>query len=128
MIRFAGCTLQTAAVDIAMLIVGRFVAGFSVGILSMIVPMYQVSRPKPPLHTTSIGLRSVLYTNVDPLAQAEISPPHARGLLSGMTQWMISWGFFVANWVGYGCGFLKTTAQFRVPLAIQIVPAVALLL
>jgi hypothetical protein len=30
--------------------------------------------------------------------QAEISPPHARGLLSGWTQLMIVWGFFVANW------------------------------
>jgi hypothetical protein len=38
------------------------------------------------------------------------------------------WGFFVANWVGYGCGFLKSDAQWRIPLAIQIVPAVALLL
>lgn len=45
-----GCTLQTAAVNAAMLIVGRAVAGLSIGILSMIVPMYQ----------------------------AEISPPHAR--------------------------------------------------
>jgi hypothetical protein len=60
--------------------------------------------------------------------QAEISPPHARGLLSGMTQWMISWGFFIANWIGYGCGYLKSTAQFRLPLGIQIVPAVLLLL
>lgn len=59
-------------------------------------------------------------------SQAEISPPHARGLLSGMTQWMISWGFFIANWVGYGAGFLKSTGQFRVPLGIQIIPAVLL--
>jgi hypothetical protein len=33
-----------------------------------------------------------------PMYQAEISPPHARGLLSGWTQMMISLGFFVANW------------------------------
>jgi hypothetical protein len=58
--------------------------------------------------------------------QAEISPPHARGLLSGWTQLMISWGFFAANWVGYGCQYLTNTAQFRVPLAIQIVPALIL--
>lgn len=54
-------------------------------------------------------------------------PTLHRGLLSGWTQMMISWGFFVANWIGYGCQFLGGTAQFRVPLAIQIVPAVALL-
>lgn len=71
-------------------------------------------------------------------SQAEISPPHARGLLSGWTQLMIVWGFFgelriptlltlVANWVGYGCQFLNSSAQWRVPLGIQIVPAVLLL-
>lgn len=82
-----------------MLIIGRFIAGISIGVLSMIVPVYQ----------------------------AEISPPHARGLLSGWTQLMIVWGFFVANWVGYGCQFLKNTGQWRIPLAIQCVPAVLLL-
>mgnify|MGYP002718886339 CR=1 FL=1 len=50
-----------------------------------------------------------------------------RGLLSGWTQMMISWGFFAANWIGYGCQFINGTGQFRVPLAIQIVPAVVLL-
>jgi len=33
---------------------------------------------------------------------------------------------FVANWVGYGCQFLKNDGQWRVPLAIQIVPALIL--
>ncbi|ORX39548.1 general substrate transporter [Kockovaella imperatae] len=99
-IAIIGCTLQTAAVNIAMLIVGRCICGAAIGVLSMIVPMYQ----------------------------AEISPPHARGLLSGMTQWMISWGFFIANWVGYGCGYINNTGQFRVPLAIQIIPALLLLI
>ena len=32
--------------------------------------------------------------------QAEISPPHARGLLSGWTQQMIGFGFLVASLVG----------------------------
>lgn len=41
---------------------------------------------------------------------------------------MIGFGFFVANWVGYGCTFLRSTAQFRIPLGIQIVPALFLLL
>ncbi|GFZ48519.1 hypothetical protein JCM24511_06267 [Saitozyma sp. JCM 24511] len=95
-----GCTIQTAAINAGMLIAGRFIAGLAIGVLSMIVPMYQ----------------------------AEISPPHARGLLSGWTQMMISWGFFAANWIGYGTQFLTTTSQFRIPLAIQIVPAVLLLL
>ncbi|KAL7416469.1 general substrate transporter, partial [Mrakia frigida] len=98
LIAVVGCTIQTAAVNVGMLIAGRFIAGLSIGVLSMIVPLYQ----------------------------AEISPPHARGLLSGWTQMMITAGFFVANWVGYGCQFLQNDGQWRVPLAIQIVPAVIL--
>jgi MFS family permease len=66
----SGCAIQTGSVNIGMLIAGRAIAGMSIGVLSMIVPVYQ----------------------------AEISPPHARGLLSGWTQLMIVWGFFVANW------------------------------
>ncbi len=99
LIAIVGCTLQTAAVNNAMLIVGRLIAGLAIGVLSMIVPVYQ----------------------------AELSPPHARGLLSGWTQLMISAGFFVANWVGYGCEKIDGQAQFRVPLGIQIIPAVLLL-
>ncbi|BEJ17436.1 hypothetical protein CspHIS471_0608370 [Cutaneotrichosporon sp. HIS471] len=99
LIAVIGCTIQTAAVNSAMLIVGRLIAGLSIGVLSMIVPLYQ----------------------------AELSPPHARGLLSGWTQLMISAGFFTANWVGYGCEKINGQAQFRVPLGLQIVPAVLLL-
>ena len=42
-----------------------------------------------------------LQTDMMADVEAEISPPHARGLLSGWTQLMIGFGFFVANWVGY---------------------------
>jgi MFS family permease len=99
-------------VNVGMLIAGRLIAGIAIGELSMIVPMYQVC----PIFRVTEGADD----------QAEISPPHARGLLSGWTQLMISWGFFAANWVGYGCQYLTNTAQFRVPLAIQIVPALIL--
>jgi MFS family permease len=86
----------------------------------------EYDRPNVPGEPVEVIVAS---SKVDDLnTQAEISPPHARGLLSGMTQWMISWGFFIANWIGYGCGYLKSTAQFRLPLGIQIVPAVLLLL
>lgn len=41
---------------------------------------------------------------------------------------MISWGFFAANLIGYGCGYINDQKQFRVPLGIQIVPAGLLLI
>lgn len=35
-----GCALQAGAVNIGMLIAGRFIAGIAVGLLSALVPMY----------------------------------------------------------------------------------------
>ncbi|EJD39501.1 general substrate transporter [Auricularia subglabra TFB-10046 SS5] len=90
-----GCALQTGAQNVAFLIAGRIVAGLAIGCLSMVVPLYQ----------------------------SEISPPHMRGLLTGLTQFMIAVGFLVAFWVGYGCQFIDGQGQWRVPLGIQIVPA-----
>ncbi|CAE6424644.1 unnamed protein product [Rhizoctonia solani] len=99
LVAILGCSLQTGAQNISYLMAGRVVAGLAIGCLSMIVPLYQ----------------------------SEISPPNMRGFLTGMTQFMIGMGFLVANWVGYGCQFLDTDAQWRIPLAIQVAPAVLLL-
>lgn len=41
--RFSGCAIQTGAINVGMLIAGRFIAGLAIGVLSMIVPLYQVS-------------------------------------------------------------------------------------
>lgn len=95
-----GCSLQTGAQNISYLMVGRVIAGLAIGCLSMIVPLYQ----------------------------SEIAPPEMRGFLTGMTQFMIGMGFLVANWVGYGCQYLDSDAQWRVPLGIQVAPAVLLFL
>ncbi|CUA70978.1 High-affinity glucose transporter [Kluyveromyces lactis NRRL Y-1140] [Rhizoctonia solani] len=100
LVAILGCSLQTGARNINFLLGGRVLAGLAIGILSMIVPLYQ----------------------------SEISPPKMRGFLTGMTQFMIGMGFLVANWVGYGCQYLNNDAQWRVPLAIQVAPALLLLL
>ncbi|PVH74647.1 MFS sugar transporter, partial [Cadophora sp. DSE1049] len=94
-----GCALQAGAVNMVMLIIGRFIAGVAVGILSSTVPMYA----------------------------GEIAEAQHRGVLSGLLQWMLSWGFFVAQWLGYGCSFSDTDLQWRFPLAFQCVPALILL-
>ncbi|CUA71938.1 High-affinity glucose transporter [Kluyveromyces lactis NRRL Y-1140] [Rhizoctonia solani] len=100
LVAILGCSLQTGAKNINFLLGGRVLAGIAIGILSMIIPLYQ----------------------------SEISPPKMRGFLTGMTQFMIGMGFLVANWVGYGCQYLNNDGQWRIPLAIQVAPAVLLLL
>ncbi|KAJ5293674.1 hypothetical protein N7508_008495 [Penicillium antarcticum] len=94
-----GCALQAGAVNMTMLIIGRFIAGTAVGMLTSVIPMYA----------------------------GEIAESSSRGMMSGLLQWMLSWGFLVAQWLGYGCSFNETQFQWRFPLAFQCVPGLALI-
>ncbi|KAJ2444561.1 hypothetical protein GGF42_006271, partial [Coemansia sp. RSA 2424] len=93
-----GAAIQCGSRNRAMLIVGRFIAGLSIGVMSMSVPVFQ----------------------------SEIAPPHIRGRLVSLQQWAITWGILVAFWIDYGCHFIKSDASWRIPLGIQLVPAVIL--
>ncbi|KZL85902.1 hexose carrier protein [Colletotrichum incanum] len=93
-----GSALQAGAVNMAMLIIGRFIGGAAVGMVTSTIPMYA----------------------------SELSEAKYRGTLSGLLQWMLSWGFLVAQWLGYGCSFSKSQFSWRFPLAFQAVPGVIL--
>ncbi|EPT01377.1 hypothetical protein FOMPIDRAFT_1048820 [Fomitopsis schrenkii] len=94
-----GCAMQAGANNLACLLIGRIVAGFAVGILSMSVPLYNT----------------------------EIAPPKIRGFIVGLAQQLIGIGFIVANWVGYGCQYLDGYASWRLALGLQLAPASLLL-
>ncbi|VDB92316.1 unnamed protein product [Peniophora sp. CBMAI 1063] len=94
-----GVALQTAAPNMACMLVGRIVGGMSIGLLSMSVPLYNT----------------------------EISPPKIRGFIVGLSQQMLGIGFIVANWVGYGTQFMNTNAAWRIPIGLQMLPAGLLL-
>ena len=83
-----------------MLIVGRIINGFSVGICSAQVPVYI----------------------------SEISPPSKRGRLIGMQQWAITWGICIMFFICYGSSFIEGTAAFRLPWGLQMIPAIGLYL
>ncbi|KAJ2359026.1 hypothetical protein IWW50_000268 [Coemansia erecta] len=93
-----GAAIQCGSRNRAMLIVGRFIAGLGVGVISMTVPVFQ----------------------------SEIAPPEIRGRLVSLQQWAITWGLLVAFWIDYGLHFVKSDVSWRVPIGIQIVPAVIL--
>ncbi|KAI1121528.1 MFS sugar transporter-like protein [Nemania abortiva] len=94
-----GGGLQTGAQTINYLYAGRALAGTGVGFLTMIIPVYQ----------------------------SEISHPSIRGRVTSLQQFMLGIGALVAGWTTYGCYTnLKNDAQWRIPLGIQIVPAVIL--
>lgn len=67
LIALVGAILQSAAQNLAMILVGRIVAGWAVGLLSMSVPVYQ----------------------------AECAHPRIRGLIVGLSQQMIGVGFIM---------------------------------
>ncbi|KAK7756032.1 hypothetical protein SLS62_001975 [Diatrype stigma] len=59
--------------------------------------------------------------------QSEISHPSIRGRVTALQQFMLGIGALVAGWVTYGCYTnLTTSAQWRIPLGIQNLPAVLL--
>ncbi|KAF4966086.1 hypothetical protein FSARC_6212 [Fusarium sarcochroum] len=95
-----GAVLQAAAYHLAMMLVGRIIAGFAVGLLSMSVPIYQ----------------------------SECASPKNRGLIVGLAQQMIGVGFIVSTWVGYGSHHMPDTSSFqwRFPLAFQAFPSALL--
>ncbi|KAK4120462.1 general substrate transporter [Parathielavia appendiculata] len=98
LIWIVGSILVCAAVNSAMLMVGRFVNGLSVGICSAQVPVYIT----------------------------EVSPPTMRGTLVSLQQWAITWGILIMYFICYGCSFIQGTASFRVPWGLQMLPAACL--
>ncbi|OKO96399.1 Proton myo-inositol cotransporter [Penicillium subrubescens] len=54
---------------------------------------------------------------------ADLSPPAIRGRIVAIEQMILCLGELVAFWINYGFNFLETKDWWRIPLAIQIVPA-----
>ncbi|KAF8473208.1 general substrate transporter [Kalaharituber pfeilii] len=102
LVALIGAVLQAAASHLAMMLVGRIITGWAVGIMSMAVPVYQ----------------------------AECAHPKTRGLMVGLSQQMIGIGFIISTWVGYGSLKRPDTDSFqwRFPLAFQGIPAIILVI
>ncbi|RYO80767.1 hypothetical protein DL764_009856 [Monosporascus ibericus] len=90
---FVGGALQSFADNMAMMMLGRIIAGLGVGSLSTIVPVYQ----------------------------SEISPPHNRGQLACIEFSGNIIGYATSVWVDYGCGFIESNWSWRLPLLMQCV-------
>ncbi|KAJ6513211.1 general substrate transporter [Mycena sanguinolenta] len=99
-----GVIVQTTAKASQSIYGGRFVTGLGVGSLSMAVPLYN----------------------------SEISPPEVRGSLVALQQLAITFGIMISFWIDYGTNYIggngptQKEAAWRLPLALQMVPAVIL--
>ncbi|KAL5495180.1 hypothetical protein ACEPAI_642 [Sanghuangporus weigelae] len=88
-----GGVIQSFTIGVEMMIVGRLISGFGVGLLSTIVPIYQ----------------------------SEISPPNHRGALACMEFTGNIFGYAFSVWTDYACSFIDSDYSWRLPLFIQCI-------
>ncbi|KAH7928765.1 general substrate transporter [Leucogyrophana mollusca] len=99
-ISILGGALQAGSVNTAMFLVGRIVTGWGVGMLVVLIPIFQ----------------------------AEVSPPSSRGLLVGQHGVWIVAANAIAGWIGVGTYYSSNLSfQWRFPMALQCVCPLALL-
>ncbi|TVY92246.1 putative glucose transporter [Lachnellula willkommii] len=93
-----GVILQTAATAIPMFVAGRFFAGFGVGLISALIPLYQ----------------------------SETAPKWIRGVIVGSYQFAITIGLLLANVVNNATHNRNDSGSYRIPIAVQFAWAIIL--
>jgi sugar porter (SP) family MFS transporter len=91
-----GGALQTAASTLPPLYLGRLIAGVSIGLMSMAVPLFL----------------------------SEIAPKELRGRLVSMQQLAITVGILVAFCINFGTNKIPTDWSWRIPFGLQVVISV----
>ena len=86
-----GVILQTIATDIPVFVAGRFFAGYGVGMVSALIPLYQ----------------------------SETAPKWIRGTVVGAYQWAITIGLLIAAIVDNATKDRDDTGSYRIPIAVQ---------
>ncbi|RYP69014.1 hypothetical protein DL771_006340 [Monosporascus sp. 5C6A] len=87
-----GVVLHTIATAIPLFLAGRFFAGFGVGLISAMVPLYQ----------------------------SETAPKWIRGFIVGAYQWAITIGLLLAAVVNNATANRNDTGSYRIPIALQL--------
>lgn len=93
-----GVVLQTASTTVALLVVGRLIAGFGVGFVSAIIILYM----------------------------SEIAPRKVRGAIVSGYQFCITIGLMLASCVDYATQNRTDSGSYRIPIGIQIAWALIL--
>ncbi|KAI0376873.1 hexose transporter [Hypomontagnella monticulosa] len=94
-----GVILQTAATALPLFLAGRFFAGFGVGLVSALIPLYQ----------------------------SETAPRWIRGAIVGAYQFAITIGLLLAAVVDYATQNRQDTGSYRIPVAVQFAWAIILI-
>jgi len=94
-----GVIFQTAAVSLPLFLAGRFFAGFGVGLISALIPLYQ----------------------------SETAPKWIRGAIVGAYQFSITIGLLLAAVVDNATKDRNDTGSYRIPIAVQFAWAIVLI-
>lgn len=94
-----GVILQTIATAIPLFTAGRFFAGFGVGLISALIPLYQ----------------------------SETAPKWIRGTIVGSYQLAITVGLLIASIVDNATKSRNDTGSYRIPIAVQFAWAIILI-
>ncbi|KAI8642465.1 general substrate transporter [Parasitella parasitica] len=95
-----GNVLQVGSNDLSTMYGGRGVTGISLGILSMVVPLYQ----------------------------SEIAPKDMRGRLMSIQQFAITLGTAISYWIDYAFVNVPGSVGWRLALGLQLIPALVCLI
>lgn len=87
----------------------------------------------PSPYTSDLFLNIIsLIRTADADYSAEVAPPEVRGSLVALQQLAITFGIMVSFWIDYGTNFIggsgdtQSEAAWRIPIALQLVPAIIL--
>ncbi|EFX03061.1 major facilitator superfamily transporter monosaccharide [Grosmannia clavigera kw1407] len=94
-----GVIFQTASTALPLFIAGRFFAGFGVGLVSALIPLYQ----------------------------AETAPKWIRGIIIGAYQFAITIGLLLAAILDNATHNRNDTGSYRIPVAVQFAWAIILI-
>jgi SP family sugar:H+ symporter-like MFS transporter len=94
-----GVILQTASTSLPLFIAGRFFAGFGVGLVSALIPLYQ----------------------------SETAPKWIRGVIVGAYQLAITIGLLLAAVIDNATATRQDTGSYRIPIAVQFAWALILI-
>jgi MFS family permease len=88
-----GATIQSTTFTLPQFLVGRLVAGFGLGIMTTIIPIWLT----------------------------ECAMPKSRGRMMAMQLSNLIMGLIIANWLDYGMSSYSGSIQWRFPCAFQVV-------
>ncbi|KAJ5591948.1 hexose carrier protein [Penicillium hispanicum] len=100
MIVSIGAILQATTFSLPQFLVGRIVAGFGLGMMTTVIPIWL----------------------------SECSMPESRGRMMAMQLSNLIVGLILANWLDYGLAFYSSSVQWRFPCAFQIVFCIIVLI